>query len=317
MEQAFSMAAQNNLTFFYQNPINLQIQDSRKQSLLHYAVRTSANEVIEYLLTNEIDVNVIDYMGETPLFDCVRKSKISIAKRLIRRFANVNIKNAKGELPIHIAASKADVEMMKLLVENGSNVDELTNRGESVLHYAIRSNQVEFLKYTLQLSSRFSSETDNQGNTLLHVASGYGLSNITEYLLESMHNPHLKNERLETPLFHAIKSGSIETISLLLNHGAYVNLKNRFGESISDIASQSDSIGVKELIETHLQGSLYQKNIKKYPLRYAVIKEDMDLLRTYLYQGTKDIKDEYQMNACEYASKKGLKEFIKQLKEKS
>ena len=40
---------------------------------MHYATRTSAKEVISYLLENDVDVNIIDNSGETPLFDCAKK----------------------------------------------------------------------------------------------------------------------------------------------------------------------------------------------------------------------------------------------------
>lgn len=317
MEQAFMMAATNNLNYFYQQVINLQMKDSRNQSLLHYAVRTSSNDVIEYLLQNEVDVNVSDYMGETPLFDCVRKSKIGIAKLLIRRFANLNHPNLKGELPIHLAAQKGDFEMIKLLIENGANIDKLTKNGESVIHYSVKSNHLDFFKQALLLCNRLSHETDFQGNTLLHIASELGFHQIVAFLVEQKHNIHLRNHRNETPLFSAVRSGSTETIRLLLDHGAYIDVKNRFGESIKDIVNRNGNHEVKELFETHQHSSIYQKNIKKYPLRYAVLKEDIDLLSLYLYQGIEDVKDDYQLNACEYATKQNLKDFIKQLKEKS
>ena len=44
MEQTFMMAAQNNIDYFYEISINLNMRDSKNQSLLHYAVRTSATK---------------------------------------------------------------------------------------------------------------------------------------------------------------------------------------------------------------------------------------------------------------------------------
>lgn len=308
------MAAQNNIDYFYEISINLNMRDSKNQSLLHYAVRTSATKVIDYLLENEIDVNMIDYMGETPLFDCARKSKVSIAKQLIRRFANVNASNNKGELAIHLACLKADYDMVRLLIENGSQTDLLTKDGHSIIHYAIKSNQIDFLKYIIKQTKRYVNELDNQSNSMIHVACDLGFSNITDFLLECNHNIHFKNNQKETPLFKAVKSGSLETVQILLNRGAYLDIKNKFGETVIDISARLDNRLMNQLLLDFLQSSQYKKNIKKYPLRYAIIKEDINLLNRYLYEGTVDIKDDYLLTAYDYAVKHNLKDFIKGLR---
>ena len=79
MDDIFYRASSNDVLYFFNNQINLAIQDPRGQTLLHYAVRTSAKDVIGYLLDNDMDVNITDHNGETPLFDCAKKGKLMIA----------------------------------------------------------------------------------------------------------------------------------------------------------------------------------------------------------------------------------------------
>ena len=86
MTEAFMKALTNDVFYFFNNPVNLNQQDERGQSLLHYAVRTSSVQVISYLLDNDIDVNLVDSNGESALFDCAKKGKMTIAKQLYEEY---------------------------------------------------------------------------------------------------------------------------------------------------------------------------------------------------------------------------------------
>lgn len=309
MKEMFLKAAANDVLYFFQTQVNLLETDERGQSLLHYAVRTSSKQVIDYLLDNDIDINIQDKNGETALFDCCRKSKLAIAKQLIRKFANVNLKNTKGEQAIHLASAKGDYDMVRLLLEAGGNLNEKTRDGHSVIHYAIKSRQIPFLEYILKHSHQKFKDVDVFKNTCLHIACEIGAIEVVDYLLANKHNPNLKNHVKETPLFHAIKSGQTDIVTKLLLAEAEPMVHNRFGETPAVYAMQMGQIDIQEIIETHLSGSFYKQMIKKNPLRHAVLIEDLDLLQKYLYEGYHDLKDLYLMSAYDYAHKENLKPF--------
>jgi uncharacterized protein len=317
MKEMFLKAAANDVLYFFQTQLNLLETDERGQSLLHYAVRTSAKQVIDYLLDNDIDINIQDKNGETALFDCCKKGKLSIAKQLIRKFANVNLKNFKGEQAIHLAAAKADYDMVKLLLEAGGTLNEKTRDGHSVIHYALKSRQIPFLEYTLKHSNQKFKDVDVFKNTCLHMACEIGAYEVVEYLLKNKHNPNLKNHAKETPLYPAIKSGQTAIVQLLLEHEANPDVHNRFGETPMDYAIVQGQFDIQQIIETHLSGSLYKQHVKKNPLRHAVLIEDLDLLKQGIYEGHHDHKDQYAMSAYDYAHKENLKAFKEMLEKES
>jgi hypothetical protein len=68
---------------------------------------------------------------------------------------------------------------------------------------------------------------DGNGNTILHHASYYGYSEIVEIILSYIHSNGIinkENEKYNTPLHCACKSGHLEIVKLLIEHGAFIDM---------------------------------------------------------------------------------------------
>jgi ankyrin repeat protein len=64
------------------------------------------------------------------------------------------------------------------------------------------------------------STLDDDGQTLLHVSSGYGNLKVTQRLLELGVDVNSRNNSCRTPIQVASKNGKEEVVQLLLQHGA-------------------------------------------------------------------------------------------------
>lgn len=310
--EAFIEASNNNFEYFLNQPLFLDMKEEEGNSLLHYAIRGGADDVSLYLLKNHINVNITNLDGETAIFDAIRKGNKEIIVKIITNFGKVNLKNIKGETPLHIAASKGRLDIIKLLIENKAIITEENNLGESVLFYAILSGDLNIFKYLSKLSPKFSKVSKNK-NTLLHVSAKQGNLKTVKYLLGINENPHLKNNLGETPLFLAVKEGFNDLIGVFAKAGAYLDVTNKYKESLFDLVSVIDYSTLKETITFYLESSINSKNIKKHPLRYAVITNNYELLEKQLLSGIKDFKDEYNLTALDYAKKENNKKIIKLL----
>lgn len=306
---AFIQARDNNLDFFYNNPIILDIQDEVGQSLLHYAIRGNATEVVFYLLENHINTNLKNSRGETALFEAIRKGKLDIVMALIKHFTDVNITNFRGESPLMLASQKGNIEIISVLLENGANPKVRNQKGESILFYALRSHLRHVYDYVRMLSPDLR-KTDFKDNSLLHSSAEMGSVLMVQHLLSLDENPHHKNNLKETPIFAAARRGDTYMLQILVSSGAYIDVKNKYGKTIFDIAHENEDYNVIDFIESHQQSSLYNKNIEKYPLRHAVVKADNDLLRSLIYAGLQDKKDEYNLHAYDYAKRQKEKEIL-------
>ncbi|MCD4826409.1 MAG: ankyrin repeat domain-containing protein [Acholeplasmataceae bacterium] len=311
----FIKATQNDLEFVKLNMTHLEMVDEKKKSLLHYAVTGSAIDVIQYLISLDINVNMVDQHGETPIFDCARKGKLQIAKLLISKFANINIVNRVGECPIHLAAFKGDLDMIKLFIESGAYLNKTTNEDKFPVHYAIGGGKHEVVDYLLKQSKQNYYLKDTYGDTLLHHATKTNNVVMIDMLLNQNLNPNALNDQFETPIFNAVRFGSVETIRLLLASDAYLDIKNRRYESPVDTALIYDKKEILDYLSEYMMSPKYERLKEKQALSIAVLNRDHMYLRKLIEQRVPMKKDRLNKTALDYAKEYHLNVFIGMLKE--
>lgn len=301
MEEVFIRASLNDLDFVKVNMTHLDMVDEKKKSLLHYAVTGSAMDVIKYLLDLNISTNLVDQYGETPLFDCVRKGKLNIAKLLISHYAQVNIENRHLETPIFFAAHKGDLDMIKLLIESGAFLNRETQDGRLPVHYAITGGQTQVIDYVLKVSKQSYYMKDSSGQTLLHYAAKTSNLLMIKKFLDVGLDANALNDVFETPLFNAVRFGTIETIKALLSYDAFIDIKNRRYETPLDLALIFSKDDIYAYLKTYQLTPQYEKLIKQQQLTLAVLNRDHIYLRKLLEREVPIKKDRYQKTALDYA----------------
>ena len=94
-------------------------------------------------------------------------------------------------------------------------------------------------------------EFKSEGKTLVHIASASGKANILKYILEKCDSAldvvNASDLNGYTPLMNATNSGNVETIRLLLLHGAEVNKRNNNGASCVHFAAGDGSTEILSL----------------------------------------------------------------------
>ena len=104
MEKIFEAALHNQTEVIkdYLKFGNVNLADSNKVSLLHYAAMGNSIEVANLLLDNYANLNVKNSKGETPLFYAVNKGEIGFCRLLCRYGADINVLNENNELKMTI-----------------------------------------------------------------------------------------------------------------------------------------------------------------------------------------------------------------------
>jgi len=297
----FFKALENDLEFVKMNYSHLEMTDEKRKTLLHYAVVGSAMDVIKYLLDMDINVNMVDQHGESPLFDCARKGKMDIAKLLISKFAQVNIANRSGELPIHLAAQKGDIDMMRLLIESGSYTNKKSDEDKLPVHYAILGGQVEAVPFLLKEGRQSWMQKDIYGNSLLHYATKTTSVRMIELLLNHELDTNALNDQFETPIFNAIRFGSVDTVKLLTAHDAYLTICNRRYETPLDTALIYDRKDAYQYLQHYIQTPAYERLAQRQALTIAVLNRDHLYLRKLVDKNQTLKKDRLNKTALDYA----------------
>ena len=264
------------------------------------------------MLNNNINTNLVNKRGETPLFDAIRKNKREMIISLLNKYAKVNVFNNNNETPLFIALSKGNLETIKMLIENGASLETVNKNGESALFEAVKGGSVKCFEYIRLLSSNYKKK-DKKGNTLLHLASSLSNSKMLEFLLKNEENPHLVNNILETPIFTAVRRRHLENVNLLTKYGAYIDITNKYIQTLFDIATENEDYEMLELLKSHEESTLYNRNLKENLLRHAILKRDEELINKYKNKTT---KDKFNFSGLDYASNHKNIRFINILKNK-
>ncbi|XP_060533276.1 fibronectin type 3 and ankyrin repeat domains protein 1 isoform X2 [Cylas formicarius] len=142
-------------------------------------------------------LNTENRENKTPLLEAIDVNDIQMVQLLISLGANINKPLEYGKrTPLMIAVFKGHLDIASLLMEKGANISAVDVNGLNLLHYAVDSNELANVTFAL--------------NTDLDVndkdCSGW------------------------TPLLRAAILGCSDVIlKVLLEHGADVNVNDKFG----------------------------------------------------------------------------------------
>jgi ankyrin repeat protein len=255
------------------------------------------------------------YATEGGLFEAASDGNVERVRELINAGEDVN-QATNGWSPLQIAVDKGRDDVVQLLIEHGANPDTGDNRGTTLLRGAIRKrDRALIVKYLLEGGADVNARDDN-GSTALFDAVLARDDAIFDLLLEHGADVNLtgyrdtsvlmsatmnnRNERMvkllarganinainidgQTALFKAVgllQWPDPETVRILLNGGATVNVKDHFGKYPLAIARKDLKKFLKSeksVMKMAKRGQLFET-----PERIQEIKSDYQQIVTLL-----------------------------------
>lgn len=138
----------------YENVIsNTCINDCNeyKQNLLHEAIACCRNDIATNLINRNVNINQQDYKGETPLHYCAAYFNLEIAELLLQKKAQINIIDKYGNNPLWVAVFNAhgDYRMVKLFLKYNANIQNKNRANRSPLDFAKQINDLDLVNILL------------------------------------------------------------------------------------------------------------------------------------------------------------------------
>ena len=205
--------------------------------------RYASNNVLNCLIENGADVNVRSADSKcTPLMTASEVNDLTVIKFLLEHGADVHLKDKNGLTSLHYAVIDVPdgliaCEVLKCLLENGADINALTNYNSTPLMLASRSCDVNVIKFFLNHGSK------NDGRAL-HFACGRALGlDIMLCLIGNGADVNARGNDNCTPLMTASRSGHVDKINVLINHGANLHLQDDNGDTAMHYAVCSGSGG--------------------------------------------------------------------------
>lgn len=260
MNVAKSADLENVKKYIEDNPSSINEKDDKGRNILHKLCKLGLNGKLFFnlvdIFTNNQTINEkCNYYNYTPLHYACKYNNYELVKYLIDRGAKVNIINDDKKSPLSVACETPNLSIIKELLYNGANTNIKDINGNIPLHVIIRyfssseSNQnFKVIKeyIDLLLDENNINIQNLRKNSFLHIACNSKTRNslyIAKYLIENGANINIKNKFGGTPLYFACRNNNIELIKELVNCGAditIVNKLNRTAFSYLKTVSMSD-----------------------------------------------------------------------------
>ncbi len=258
---------------------NLKNKDSIYHGwpLISIASLLGEKRILEELLSQGADPRARDPEGNTALHRAASKGQLEIARMLLAKGTPLNARNAKGETALYLAALNKHHGMVRWLLERGANTS-LETRGKSYpLLAAIRNGdgktaellstrpisarqihraliaaieqRMERVALNLLRRDKLASIRDQQGRSLLWLASDRGLRHLTKRLIKTHPGQLLQTDKGGyTPLARAIYRGHSGVAKHLIQAHSDLKTRTREGNNLLMLAVLSGKPEVLQLV---------------------------------------------------------------------
>ncbi|MCZ8228200.1 ankyrin repeat domain-containing protein [Flavobacterium sp.] len=209
-------------------------------TLLLMAIPTDKNlAVSDYLTTKGLSIKDVDSNGNTAFDYAAKTGNVAFLKTLLAK----GVKYTNNALLFAAQGTRKEtstLETYKYLVEELKIKPTTSSKsGETVLHYlANKPNQTEIIAYFLSKGVD-PNQADKEGNIPLMLAAAGRETATLEQLIAVTKNTNAQNSKKETALTFAVKSGTPEAITQLLNHGADIAVTDKDGNNLGYYLIQS------------------------------------------------------------------------------
>ena len=209
--------------------------------------RYASNNVLNCLIENGADVNVRSADSKcTPLMTASEVNDLTVIKFLLEHGADVHLKDKNGLTSLHYAVIEVPdgliaCDVLKCLLENGADINALTNYNSTPLMVASRSCDVNVIKFFLNHGSK------NDGRALHFACERAAQLDIMLCLIGNGADVNARGTGDCTPLMTASRSGHVDKINVLINHGANLHLQDDNGDTAMHYAVCSGSSGSNSL----------------------------------------------------------------------
>uniref|UniRef100_A0A7N0V7E4 Potassium channel n=2 Tax=Kalanchoe fedtschenkoi TaxID=63787 RepID=A0A7N0V7E4_KALFE len=176
----------------------------------------------------------------------VYNGDIYLLKHLVEAGADPKMTDYDGRSPLHIAASKGFEDILVFLLQQGVDVNTSDNFGNTPLLQAVKCGHDHII--SLLVKAGGSLTMDDAGSCLCEAVAKRDIAFLKRVLACGV-NPNSKNYDGRTPLHIAAGEGLHPIVRVLLDAGASVLAKDRWGNTPLDEARVGGDKTLRKLLE--------------------------------------------------------------------
>ena len=253
--------------------------DVQGRTALHYLATTGtvgSKKILTKLLKANLVIDYTTYISRTPLHYAACADNLGMMSMLIDHNADTSATDKDGLTCLHFAALEGSLEVANFLIKKVGNVDQQDLLGRAPLHHALKS--VEMVELLLDNNANISA-VDKRGVSALHLAAGFGYSEVISLLVSRGMNVDTKDSFSRSPLHYAANTNKTHVMQVLHNHKACIDEKDIDGYTALHFAIENNhKDAVAWLIKSNATIDLPNK-LGYTPLHFAVGRNDIEMVK--------------------------------------
>lgn len=237
--------------------LDVKTRDKYGQQPLIKAAYKGDIKLVRKLLAHGAKVNARDKYGQTPLIRAAIKNHVAVARLLLQRKAKMNLQDKKGYTALMWAAWYASMDVAQLLLMQGADFRIKNKTGNTVANLIAENagNSPKIMKM-INLLRKFGALSDAdlaravRANNYLHVKQAIAARANVNSTTSAYFEPVWQRDYY-TPLMWAAYFNRVRIARLLLQHGALVNKKQKYGSTALDVAIMRTNTTMIRLLKAH------------------------------------------------------------------
>ncbi len=282
-------------------------------NILHFLAIDGNEEVIKLILEKKVDpsklnrvISASDKIEITPLGYAIMYGHLELVKLFMKKEYSLRV-NSNLNHPLYWAAMGNQLEIVKYFIDNRRFQFDI-----GVVLYAIQGNSLDVVRYCVEEKKIDINLKDKEGEGYLYHAVRSGHLDTIKYLIQKGIDIDQQNKDKVSPLLYAAMTGNIHNIHIiryLVEKKANITLKDKYGHNILHFAT-FDLI-LNFILPTEWRQKM---NLKTLSCSYVV---DHFSLRNVQYLIGKGIDvnscDRHHMTLLHYAAESGHLDTVKYL----
>ncbi len=259
-------------------------------------------------------IDARDKDGRTPLHWACRGVHLDMVKYLMEKGADVNAEDANKVVPLHSLATRNSAEAMEILIAKEANVDAANFGGNTALHYAGMNDAADAAAVLVKNGADLEIKEDYGRTPLVLCARERGGPKTIKVLLDGGADVNARDKFGASALDLAAWRGKKEVVDLLLDAGADIPSK---GENVNFLFFITASQGLNRLFDKLLESGIditFNLPFGGTLLHAAAAGGSAEIIATLIEKGLDiNLKDSYGWTPIHYAARDGRVEAVEML----
>ena len=251
--------------------------------------------VVSLLIGSGTDVQAIDRSGWAAIHHACFQGHEEVARLLLRSGTDVQTIDSSGRTALHYACSQGHEGVVRLLLRSGTDIQAIDSSGRTALHFACSHGHEGVVRLLLRGGADVGRITNTYKQSALHFAARNGHKNVIPLLIEGGADIEAEDHNGFTPLcklcskFYSKLCATTSlnqdaVIALLLEKGANVNQRNKYGMNATYYAlrSKMSESTVRAILAKQLGGRDNIRDDARMQREKVVLELDADWAAFYL-----------------------------------